>query len=89
MALPEPPRPEDREGASRATILVCEDEPDLLEDLTAVLAEAGYDVLAEPTAEAALARLDDTRADLILSDIALPGIDGMTFLRMPAFSWSI
>lgn len=80
VAAPERPSPA-RGEEERALILVCEDEADLLEDLSAVLTEAGYVVLAETSAEAALARLDSVRADVILSDITLPGIDGMTFLR--------
>lgn len=64
-----------------ATILLCEDEPDLLDDLRVVLAEAGYSVIGETSADAALRRLSKVRPDVILSDIALPGTDGMTFLR--------
>lgn len=77
------PRPEpgaEAEGRG-ATILVCEDEADLLGDLQAVLTGAGYQVVPENSVDAAIARLAHVRPDVILSDIALPGADGMTFLR--------
>lgn len=66
---------------TQATILVCEDDQDLLADLSVVLGRAGYRVLAEPCADAAIQRLGMERPDLILSDISMPGSDGMTFLH--------
>ena len=78
MAPPDPARRAARRGA---TILICEDEADLLADLQAVLAGAGYSVVPETSADAALRRLDDIHPDVILSDITLPGTDGMTFLQ--------
>lgn len=68
----------DRHGG---TILLCEDDADLLDELACLLREAGHDVVAVASAEAALARLGSLRPDVILSDIALPGTDGMSFLR--------
>lgn len=68
-------------SASGATVLVCDDDPDLLDELRVVLSGAGYGVVPETSADAAIKRLDHLRPDIILSDIALPGMDGMTFLR--------
>lgn len=64
-----------------ATILICEDDGDLLDDLAVVLGRAGYRVLAEAAVDAAILRLESERPDLILSDIAMPDSDGMSFLR--------
>ncbi len=56
------------------TVLVVEDEPEVL-DLTATLLEGlGYDVVKAPDGSAALAALDGpSRVDLLLSDVVLPG----------------
>lgn len=62
-------------------ILVCEDEDALRDDLAAELAEAGYGVSAACDGEAALAMIDAQRPDLILCDVAMPRMDGMTLMR--------
>ncbi|PCD76871.1 response regulator [Pseudothioclava arenosa] len=57
-------------------ILVCEDEASLREDIAAELHEAGYEVVRAVDGVQAKALLDDTRPDLILCDICMPGLDG-------------
>jgi two-component system cell cycle response regulator DivK len=44
--------------------------------------EKQFEVLEAETAEAALELLEHHRPDLILLDIQLPGMDGLTFLRL-------
>jgi len=58
-------------------VLVIDDDPDLLQLLSMRLSAAGYRVSAVASAEAALAHLALERPDLILSDVQLPGCDGM------------
>jgi len=58
-------------------ILLVDDDADMLSLLTMRLNAAGYRVTAVPSAEAALAQLDIERPQLVLSDVRLPGQDGL------------
>jgi two-component system response regulator GlrR len=58
-------------------VLVVDDDPDLLQLLTMRLRAASYRVTAVTTAEAALAQLAIERPQLVLSDVQLPGRDGL------------
>ncbi len=60
-----------------AHLLVVDDDPDLLQLLSMRLIAAGYQVTAVGSAEAALAQLDVLRPQLVLSDVQLPGRDGL------------
>ena len=62
---------------SRPHILVVDDDPDMLRLLSMRLGAAGYAVSAVNSAEAALAQLDIERPQLVLSDVQLPGRDGL------------
>jgi DNA-binding NtrC family response regulator len=62
-------------------ILVAEDDAEMLELLTRVLREEGYRVLTAGDGSEALARIEDGDFDLVLSDIRMPGPDGMEVLR--------
>jgi signal transduction histidine kinase/ActR/RegA family two-component response regulator len=57
-------------------ILVVEDNLDAAESLRAVLRTEGHDVEVLRDGAAALARLEDFRADIVLLDIGLPRMDG-------------
>ncbi|MCS4306304.1 DNA-binding NtrC family response regulator [Rheinheimera pacifica] len=67
--------------ASPYRIAVVEDDPALLELLQEELTSHGYQVAACDSAEALLAQLADLTPDLVISDIRLPGIDGMALLQ--------
>jgi two-component system response regulator GlrR len=58
-------------------VLIIDDDPDLLQLLSMRLTAAGYRVKAVPSAEAALAQIAIECPDLVLSDVQLPGVDGM------------
>jgi two-component system response regulator GlrR len=58
-------------------VLVIDDDPDLLQLLTMRLRAANYRVTAVPSAEAALAQLAIERPHVVLSDVQLPGRDGL------------
>jgi two-component system response regulator GlrR len=60
-----------------AHLLVVDDDADMLRLLTMRLTAAGYRVSAVSSAEAALTQLDIERPQLVLSDVRLPGKDGL------------
>jgi signal transduction histidine kinase len=62
-------------------VLVVEDEPDTLELVATILRERGAVVDAVPTVREALASLARDRPDVLLSDIGLPGEDGLALIR--------
>lgn len=64
-----------------ATILVVDDNPTNLKLVSDVLEFEGYDILKAVDAEEAQVVLAATLPDLILMDIALPGMDGLTLTR--------
>ena len=65
----------------RERILVAEDDKGLAQLLYEELEEVGYRVKAVPSAEAAGELLKSWEPDLVVSDLKLPGADGMTLLE--------
>jgi DNA-binding NtrC family response regulator len=62
-------------------LLIVDDDAGLRQSLTLLLEEAGYQVAAEADPEQALRRAGAEAFDLILCDVRMPKIDGLTFLR--------
>ena len=62
---------------SGARLLVVDDDPDLLRLLSIRLRGAGYHVNAVSSAEAALTQMEIEHPQLVLSDVQLPGLDGL------------
>lgn len=62
-------------------ILVVDDNPTNLKLVTDVLEFEGYRILKARDAEEAQEIISATQPDLILMDIALPGMDGLTLTR--------
>ncbi len=58
------------------TVLVVDDEPDVLNVTEKVLKKHGYDTLEAGSGEEALRKVKEERPDAILLDIMMPGIDG-------------
>ncbi len=62
-------------------VLLIDDELIALTNLTTVLEREGYRVTACKTGEEGVAALQSTAFDLVLTDLRMPGIDGMDVLR--------
>jgi CheY-like chemotaxis protein len=62
-------------------ILVVDDNPTNLKLVSDVLKSAGYQVSKAEDSENAVLAIEQSRPDLILMDIALPGMDGLTLTR--------
>lgn len=60
-----------------ARLLLVDDDPDLLKLLSMRLVAAGYHVTAVESAEAALTQLAVARPQVVVSDVRLPGRDGL------------
>jgi two-component system phosphate regulon response regulator PhoB len=62
-------------------ILVVDDEPHFSAILSEILRSFGYIVRQVYSVQDALEVIEQERPDLILTDIMMPGIDGLTFVR--------
>src|SRR3954471_2962914 len=62
-------------------VLIVDDSPANLKLARVLLHAAGYEVRVAPDAEQALKVLDTWHPRLILMDIQLPGMDGLTLTR--------
>ncbi len=64
-----------------ARVLVVDDEEGIREFLTDALTGVGHDVVAREDGEAALRELSQTSFDLLITDLKMPKMDGMTLLE--------
>src|SRR6476659_55911 len=64
-----------------ARILVADDEPGLREFLADTLALDDHVVVTAPDGKAAAKLLDERGFDLVITDLKMPGLDGMALLR--------
>ncbi len=69
----------------RAYILVVDDEPDIRRLVQEILEDEGYEVQVAENGAAARERRRARRPDLILLDIWMPDVDGITLLK----EWSV
>ncbi|HLK16160.1 MAG TPA: response regulator transcription factor [Fimbriimonadaceae bacterium] len=68
-------------------VLVVDDDPFLLRNLEVLLSREGYSVRGASSGEEALSLLTDEPADLVVLDLGLPGIDGITTCRRLRSRW--
>lgn len=65
-----------------APILIVDDHPTNIKLLAFLLSSKGYEVRTAASADEALATLAGWKPRLILMDIQLPGMDGLTLTRL-------
>ena len=68
-------------GQAAATVLVVDDNPMNTELVRFVLEAAGHTVQAAADATQAMHQIGHCRPDVVLMDIQLPGVDGLTLTR--------
>ena len=68
-------------GAARPRVLVVDDEASIRDLLSKTLALAEYDVDVSPDGRSALERMRLYPYDLLIADLKMPGMDGLTVIR--------
>jgi DNA-binding NtrC family response regulator len=67
--------------SANGTVLVVDDHASARESMAEVLRHAGHDVRCCGSALEALHQLDDWSADVIVTDLKMPGMNGLEFIR--------
>jgi two-component system nitrogen regulation response regulator GlnG len=62
-----------------SVVLVVDDEPTIRRLVAAILIQSGCETITAPDAETALQAISEHRPDAIITDIRLPGMDGIQF----------
>ena len=80
-AASEAPAPPARQAVERPRILVVDDESSIRDLLSKTLALAEYDVDTASDGRSALERLRLYPYDLLIADLKMPGLDGLSVIR--------
>ncbi|MDG4823081.1 response regulator transcription factor [Asanoa sp. WMMD1127] len=67
---------------TEARLLVVEDDPNILELLSASLKFAGFEVSTATSGSSAVSAAKDRRPDLVVLDVMLPDLDGFEVIRL-------
>ena len=78
---------ESENGALKTQILILDDEPIVCKRLRPAFQKAGYDVEAFTDSASALARIEQKRFDIVITDLKMEGTDGMRFLTRIKEVW--
>src|SRR3954469_13782230 len=70
-----------QKNIDRFRVLVVDDHASAREAVTEVLRQAQYDVCACASAMEALGKLAGEKIDVVVTDLQMPGMDGLEFIR--------
>jgi response regulator RpfG family c-di-GMP phosphodiesterase len=83
----EDPVPASAIAAPVATVLCVDDEPNILKSLTRLFRSGGFQVLTAPGGSEGILLLERERVDVVVSDMRMPGMDGVEFLEQVQQQW--
>jgi len=66
---------------NRPLVLVADDQPEITKLVSLSLENEGFRVITAPDGPTALGQLSDTNPDILLVDVAMPGMSGLDVLR--------
>lgn len=72
----------------KLTTLVVEDSVSMRKLIGFTLKQAGHDVIEEANGQAALARLEGVKIDLVITDLNMPVMDGIGLIRAIRSRWT-
>jgi DNA-binding NtrC family response regulator len=67
--------------SQKTQLLILDDEPIVCKRLRPAFQKAGYEVETFNDSASAMARIEEKRFDIIITDLKMKGIDGMHFLE--------
>jgi len=74
------------------TILFVEDSASVRQVMNSTLTREGYDVILASDGRDALSKLDGSKIHLIISDVNMPNMDGLSFVKqakqLPAYKFT-
>lgn len=74
------------------TIMIVDDSASLRQVVSIALKSAGYETIEACDGKDALSKLDGRKLHLIISDVNMPNMDGLTFVRaakqLPAYKFT-
>jgi CheY-like chemotaxis protein len=70
-----------RPGSGHGIVLLVDDDPGMLDTLVDIIASSGYDVETAHSGAAAVAMVEQSRFDVTLMDVQMPGLNGVEALK--------